>query len=76
MFNLVAQKSFNAAEDGLHTKHYTKGDKFTVNDKKFMDLLVKKKEAALETSIETKVVKPDETKNAKETQKKDVKPSK
>lgn len=73
MFNLVAQKSFDAAEDGIHVKHYAKGEKLTVSDKKFTDLLVKKGEAKLETDLETKVVKPEETKNAKEIQKKDTK---
>ncbi len=73
MFSLIAQKSFYAAEDGIHTKHYIKGEKITVNDKEFADLLVKKGETKFEVSVETKVVEPAETKSTKETPKKDTK---
>lgn len=65
MFKLIALESFDAAEDGLHTKHYAKGEKLKVIDKKFMDLLVLKKHAKLDDGLETKVVEPEETKTAK-----------
>lgn len=64
-YSLVAKESFNAAEDGIDTKHYNKGDKFKVTDKKFCDLLVSKGHAELASNIETKVTAPKETKSTK-----------
>lgn len=65
MFKLIALESFDAAEDGLHTKHYTKGEKFSTIDKMFTDLLVSKKHAKIDNGLETKVVEPEETKTVK-----------
>lgn len=73
MYNLTAQESFSAAEDGINTRHYVKGDKFKVADKEFYDLLVSKGhakptkeiETGKQTELETKVIEPKETKTSK-----------
>ena len=76
MIKLVALEDFYAAEDGIHTRHYIKGDKFTVTSKEFMDLLIKKGHADV-PKLETKVVEPKETKASKTQEvKAETKPSK
>ena len=66
---LIAEEDFNAAEDGITVVHHTKGEKFIAHSKEFADLLTSNGHARLDKDLETKVVKPEETKDKRKSTK-------